>query len=305
MSIEVARILVNECNFIMQRAQSGSRAGARLCLDLGVGHRLLAHARGGVDIVGVAGVRVDRHPYQMLGCSPDDSHNASCVSGTAAIGIAINTAQHHLKMISPLISGLHLAGIPSSAIHVFIGDSPRAPPQRPCVRLHHDPYENVDFNVFYALCDDRVLLHTHPAWLYLHGSSAIQSSARFRQFYTQLAPHTAKLCGKWNANYGVYASSDIAALCPLLSSIRNMRHNNSLDMKLVAYRYEDTLFKWLNVTRALLPAQYSGHCHVQTARTRRYGGTMRLEWVYPSAGLCKYKSSSNHLAGISRRTIGA
>ena len=240
----------------------------------------------------------------VRGCSPDDSKSASCVSGSASIGIAINTAQNHLKMISPLLSGLHLAGIPSSAIHVFIGGAQRAPSQHPCVRFHHDPHDNIDFNVFYGLCDDRRLLHAHVAWLYLHGSSAIQSGTQFHRFYTQLDPRTSKLCGSWNANYGVYASSDIAAICPLLKPIRNVQHNNSLDMKLVAYRYEDKLFEWLNATSSILPASYSKHCHVQTARTRRYGGTMRLEWTYPGAGLCKYKSINNHLRGVAHRTIG-
>lgn len=237
-------------------------------------------------------------------CATTDAHHTHCVSGAPAtsIGVAINTAQHHLKMVPTLISGLHGAGIPSAAIHVFVGNS-SDPIAHPCVTYHADPHDNIDFNAFYGLCDDRALLHSYPAWLYLHGSSAIASNATFRHFYDHLTPRTAKLCRTWNANYGVYASSDVAALCPRIQSIRNVVHTSSYEMKIVAYRYEDTLFKWRNVSDALLSSRHSGHCHVETARTRRYGGTLRMEWTYPDAGLCKYKSVHNHLHSFRYRTV--
>lgn len=222
------------------------------------------------------------------------------------VGIAINTVHHHLSMVPPLISGLHLANISSSSIHLFVGNSTQDMHKEgdSCVRIYADPHDNIDFNAFYILCDNRQLLHSFESWLYLHGSSAIQSPRKFKHFYAQLPRNrSAMLCPIWNGNYGIYSSADIESSCEWLQSIRNTNHTSSYEMKIVAYKNEDSIFKTLGVTSSLLKPSFHGHCHMSTRRYKRYNGTDRHEWVYPDAGLCKYKSVRNHLHGYSYRTI--
>jgi hypothetical protein len=223
------------------------------------------------------------------------------------VGIAINTVKHHMSMVPSLISGLHLANISSSAIHVFEGNSTQDMHNSngdSCVQVHTDSNDNVDFNAFYILCDNRSLLHSFKSWFYLHASSAIQSPSIFKRFYTRLPRnHSAMLCPIWNSNYGIYTSADIERSCEMLQSIRNTNHTSSYEMKMVAYRAEDSIFKTLGVTSSLLKPSSNRHCHISTKTYKRYNGTNRHEWVYPDAGLCKYKSVNNHLHGYSYRTI--
>lgn len=228
--------------------------------------------------------------------------NSTCVTGTGRIGVAINSAEHHIKMVPSLIASLHQQKVPSSSIHVFVGGSERSRSD-PCVTFHSEINDNVDFNAIFGLCDNHKILHSREAWLYLHSSSRVTSG--FSGFFRELQPVTRRLCPMWNANFGVYNSEDIQRVCQKLESVRNRNRTSSYDMKVVAYENEDRVFKMLKTTSSILPLNPSQPgCHNHTGTLAIYGGVDRHIWKYPN-GICKFKSVKNHRHGFRHRTVDA
>ena len=87
-------------------------------------------------------------------CPDTTFHYNKCVSHSESrIGIAINTVYHHMSMIPMLISGLHLANISSSAIHLFVGNASQDMfTNDHCEHIHTNINDNVSR-------DQRVVLH--------------------------------------------------------------------------------------------------------------------------------------------------